>query len=151
VNIFRRLRSFSIVGTVAFIVDFGLYNFFAYGLGADVIPAKILSVAAATAVSWAGSRYVTFRELGGRSTLHETLLFALTNLLGLGIAAGCLYVSHYLLGYTSVLADNVAGSIFGVLLGNVFRYFAYRYIVFQPRPALPSITTRAPTVERVHA
>lgn len=157
-NIVQRLGSFTIVGTVAFVVDLGGFNLLAYGSGTGLMTAKILSVALATVVSWAGSRYFTFKELGGRTSFHEILLFALTNVVGLGSAAGCLYVSHYLLGFTSVVADNIAGNVIGVLLGNVFRYFSYRYVVFQPTtpipPALPAAPTAChhfPTVDRVHA
>lgn len=139
----QRLGSFTIVGIVAFMVDFCLFNIFSSGLRADPVVAKVLSVAAATAVSWAGSRYITFKELGGRSTGAETSLFALTNLIGLGLAAGCLYISHYMLGFTSVFADNVSGNVFGVLLGNVLRYFAYRYVVFQPSNTSPPAATGA--------
>ncbi len=150
-NIVQRLGSFTIVGTVAFVVDLGAFNLLAYGLGTGPMTAKILSVAVATAVSWAGSRYLTFKELGGRSSFQEILLFALTNLVGLGIAAGCLYVSQYLLGFTSVVADNVAGNVIGVLLGNVFRYFSYHYVVFQPpTPTPPAALHHFPTVDRVH-
>ena len=133
-NIAQRLGSFTIVGSVAFIVDIGLFNLLTAAPGLNPLAAKVLSVAAATAISWAGSRHFTFKELNGRSTRKETTLFALTNLVGLGLAAGCLYVSHYLLGLTSILADNVSGNVFGVLLGNVFPYFSYRYIVFRPAP-----------------
>lgn len=134
-NIGQRLGSFTIVGSAAFIVDLGLFNLLSAGPGLSPVAAKVLSVAAATAISWAGSRHLTFKELNGRSIRKETTLFALTNVVGLGLTAGCLYVSHYLLGLTSILADNVSGNIFGVLLGNVFRYFSYRYIVFRPGPA----------------
>jgi len=43
-------------------------------------------------------------------------------------------VSHYLLGFRSALADNISGNVVGVLLGNVFRYFMYRFFVFKPAP-----------------
>jgi putative flippase GtrA len=142
-SIVQRLGSFTIVGLVAFVMDFCLFNILSSGLGADPVAAKVFSVTAATAVSWAGSRYVTFRELGGRSTRAETSLFAITNLVGLGLAAGCLYISHYMLGFTSVFADNVSGNVFGVLLGNVLRYFSYRYVVFQPSNTSPPAATGA--------
>ncbi|MGC2238103.1 MAG: GtrA family protein [Pyrinomonadaceae bacterium] len=130
-RVLRRLGSFSFVGTVAFLVDIGLFNLLvATVLDDNPISAKIVSVIVATTISWLGSRYLTFRRTRGRSVRAETILFALTNLVGLGIATGCLFVSHYLLGFTSQFADNVSGNIIGVLLGNVFRYFAYRYVVF---------------------
>lgn len=133
-RILRRLGSFSLVGSVAFIVDITLYNVLASTvLDESPITAKVASVAVATTVSWLGSRYLTFRSTRGRSIRSETLLFALTNFVGLLIATGCLYVSHYLLGFDSQFADNISGNVVGVAAGNVFRYFAYRYIVFTTR------------------
>lgn len=130
-KVLRRLGSFSLVGTVAFLVDIGLFNLLSATVLEDSpITSKVVSVTVATTISWLGSRYLTFRRTRGRSVRAETVLFGLTNLVGLAIATGCLYVSHYLLGFDSQFADNVSGNIIGVLIGNVFRYFAYRYIVF---------------------
>ncbi|MBO0908427.1 MULTISPECIES: GtrA family protein [Arthrobacter] len=130
-KVLRRLGSFSLVGAVAFVVDVSLFNVLASTVLDDSpITAKVISVAAATTVSWVGSRYLTFRSTRGRSVRSETLLFALTNVVGLLIATGCLFVSHYVLGFTSQFADNISGNVIGVLAGNVFRYFAYRYVVF---------------------
>ncbi|WP_104180467.1 GtrA family protein [Arthrobacter sp. B0490] len=128
----RRLSSFTVVGTVAFMVDIAVYNILASGFGVGPITSKVASVALATGVSWLGSHYVTFRQFVGRPKHEEALLFGLTNLVGLGIAAACLFVSHYVLGLTGPLADNVSGNVVGVLLGNVFRYIAYRFFVFRP-------------------
>ena len=125
------MLSLSLVGAVAFVVDVSLFNVLASTvLNDSPITAKVISVTVATAVSWLGSRYLTFRSTRGRSVRSETLLFALTNLVGLLIATGCLFVSHYLLGFTSQFADNISGNVIGVLAGNIFRYFAYRYVVF---------------------
>lgn len=127
----RRLGSFSAVGAVAFVVDVGLFNILSStAMQDDPILAKTISVVVATTVSWLGSRYITFRKLRTRSIRSETLLFALTNLVGLLISTGCLYVSHYVLGFRSQFADNISGNIVGIGLGNIFRYFAYRYVVF---------------------
>lgn len=127
----RRLGSFSAVGAVAFVVDVGLFNVLSStALQDDPILAKTISVVVATAISWLGSRYITFRKLRTRSIRSESLLFALTNLVGLLISTGCLYVSHYVLGFQSQFADNISGNIVGIGLGNIFRYFAYRYVVF---------------------
>ena len=128
----KRIGSFTAVGTVAFVVDISLFNIMASGFNLGPITSKVISVTAATAISWLGSRYFTFRELGGRRKSEEAILFFLVNLVGLGIAAGCLFVSHYLLGLTSALANNISANVVGVLLGNVFRYVAYRFYVFRP-------------------
>jgi putative flippase GtrA len=46
------------------------------------------------------------------------------------VAVACLAVSHYVLGFTSPLADNVAANGVGLVLGTAFRYVAYRRWVF---------------------
>lgn len=143
----RRLGSFTIVGTAAFLVDISVYNILASGFGTGPITSKVTSVALATGVSWLGSHYVTFREVAGRPKREEAILFGLTNLVGLGIAAACLVVSHYLLGLASPLADNISANVVGVLLGNVFRYAAYRFFVFRPAPpGASSVSTREPGI-----
>ncbi|BBE21415.1 membrane protein [Arthrobacter sp. MN05-02] len=134
----QRLGSFTAVGTVAFLVDISVFNILSLGFGAGPITSKVVSVTLATGVSWLGSHYVTFRAFAGRPKREEAFLFGLTNLAGLGIAAACLVVSHYLLGLTSPLANNISANVVGVLLGNVFRYVSYRFFVF--RPALPPAT-----------
>lgn len=150
-RILRRLGSFSLVGTVAFIVDITLYNVLASTvLNESPITAKVASVAVATTVSWLGSRYLTFRSTRGRSIRSETLLFALTNFVGLLIATGCLYVSHYLLGFDSQFADNISGNVVGVAAGNVFRYFAYRYIVFTTREEREARAAQKQPQESLH-
>ncbi|WP_434995684.1 GtrA family protein [Arthrobacter sp. Ld5] len=140
----KRLGSFTAVGAVAFVVDISVFNILASGLGAGPISSKVCSVAVATGVSWWGSRHFTFRDIGGRAKRQEALLFGLTNVLGLGIATACLFVSHYVLGFRGPLADNISGNVVGVLLGNVFRYLAYRFVVFQPSRRAPADRPDAP-------
>jgi len=84
----------------------------------------------ATIVAWLGNRYLTFRTDRTRAVWREGVMFAISNLLGLGIAAFCLFVSHYVLGLVSPLADNIAANGVGLVLGTTFRYFSYRFLVF---------------------
>ncbi len=133
-----RTGSFALVGLIAFVVDVGVYNLLRLTLLDDKpIGAKVVSVAVATVVAWVGNRLLTFRDTRTRPVLQEAALFAAANLLGLGASALCLVVSHYVLGFTSPLADNISGNVIGLALGTVVRYVAYRYVVFRP-----SSTTR---------
>ena len=68
-----------------------------------------------------------------RPAHHEVLLFFGVNGVALLISAATLYVSHYGLGYVSILADNVA-TIIGIGLGTLFRFWAYRKFVFAGEP-----------------
>ncbi|MET0589988.1 MAG: GtrA family protein [Naasia sp.] len=129
-----RTGSFALVGLIAFVVDLGVYNLLRFTLLEDKpIGAKVISVAVATVVAWIGNRTLTFRDTRNRPVLHEAALFAVANLLGLGTSALCLFVSHYVLGFTSTLADNISGNVIGLALGTVVRYIAYRYVVFRPK------------------
>lgn len=124
--------AFGAVGGVAFIVDIGVYNLLRAGVLEDKpIGAKVVSVAVATVVAWIGNRYLTFRRTRGRAPAREAVLFGAMNVAGLAISAACLFTSHYVFGYTSQLADNIAGNGIGLVLGTAFRYFAYRHIVFK--------------------
>ena len=52
------------------------------------------------------------------------------NGLGMLPAVICLGVSHYLLGFTSLLADNISANIIGLVLGTILRFFLYEHTVF---------------------
>lgn len=131
-----QLASFGMVGGLAFVVDVGVYNLLRLALLDDKpIGAKVISVAVATLVAWIGNRHITFRRERSRPVIREAVLFGAMNVVGLLIAAACLFVSHYVLGFTSQLADNIAGNGVGLVLGMVFRFLAYRFIVFKPAPS----------------
>jgi len=131
----REVAKFGIVGLGALVVDIGLFNVLRFGGGEGPmydkpITAKVLSVAVATTVAYFGNRYWTFRHRGRTSFGREYVLFFLLNGVGLGIAVGCLYLSHYVLGLTSAIADNVSANVIGLGLGTLFRFWSYRRWVF---------------------
>ena len=125
---------FCAVGGLAFVVDVGLFNLLRFGpgelLGEKPLTAKVVSVAVSVLVAWLGNRYWTFSATRRESRRSELTMFVLVNLGGMAIAVGCLAVSHYVLGFTSPLADNIAANGVGLVLGTAFRYVCYRYLVF---------------------
>ncbi|WP_413451082.1 GtrA family protein [Georgenia phoenicis] len=128
---------FGAVGGVAFVVDVGLMNLLRFGpgevLGDKPLTAKVLSVVVATLVSWLGNRYWAFAASRREERGRELAWFLLVNAGGMLIAVGTLGVSHYVLGFTSPLADNIAANGVGLALGTLFRYFCYRHVVFTAR------------------
>jgi hypothetical protein len=50
------------------------------------------------------------------------------------IPVTCLYLSRNVFGWDSIYADNMSGNVIGAVLGNVFRFWAFRRFVFTPRP-----------------
>ena len=132
--IYREMIKFGVVGLLAFIIDIGLANLLWHTVLSDkVTTAKIISGIVATLFAWVGNRQWTFRHRRSRPAHHEVLLFFGVNGVALLISAVTLYVSHYGLGYVSILADNVA-TIIGIGLGTLFRFWAYRKFVFVGEP-----------------
>ncbi|MDP2289190.1 MAG: GtrA family protein [Actinomycetota bacterium] len=138
--LYREVAKFGLVGLTALVVDIGLFNYlrFAGGQGPMYdrpISAKIVSVCVATLVAYFGNRYWTFRHRGRTHMGRELPLFFLLNGVAMTIAIGCLYISHYVLGLTSALADNLSANVIGLGLGTLFRFWSYRKWVF---PAVPN-------------
>ncbi|WP_372435155.1 GtrA family protein [Oceanitalea stevensii] len=102
-------------------------------LGDKPLTAKVLSVVVATLVSWLGNRYWAFAASRREERGRELVWFLLVNAGGMLLAVGTLGVSHYVLGFTSPLADNIAANGVGLVLGTLFRYFCYRHVVFTAR------------------
>lgn len=128
--IYREVIKFGVIGALAFVVDLGLANVLWHTVLEDkVTTAKLISGAVATLVAWVGNRQWTFRHRRSRPVHHEVGLFFGVNLVALGISALTLAVSHYGLGYTSRLADNIS-TVVGIGLGTLFRFWAYRRFVF---------------------
>ncbi|WP_246092022.1 GtrA family protein [Oryzihumus leptocrescens] len=139
----REMLKFGVVGAVALVVDVGTFNAlrFVGGHGPlydKPLTAKVISVTLATLTAWAGNRYWTFRHRRRTAVHHELALFVLFNVVGMGIALGCLGFSHYVLDLTSPLADNISANGVGLVLGTLFRFWAYRRFVFSENPPLES-------------
>jgi putative flippase GtrA len=129
---------FGAVGALGFVVDFTVFNLLRTTVldSADVhagpLYAKVISTVLAILVNWLGNRFWTFSKNRQNHTMREGLEFLSVSLVGMGIGVACLWVSHYVLGYTSVLADNISGNVVGLVLGAIFRFTLYRYWVFAP-------------------
>lgn len=135
--LYREIAKFGVVGAVAFVVDTGVFNLLRagiiggdHGLAEKPLTAKTVSVFLATIVAWAGNRWWTFRHRKTASRQREFVLFLAMNVGGLLISLACLAFSHYVLGLRSTLADNIAGNGVGLVLGTLFRFWAYKSFVF---------------------
>ncbi|MDJ0312400.1 GtrA family protein [Arthrobacter sp. H35-D1] len=127
----REVAKFGVVGGIAFVIDTSIYLWLLGGsMGAHPTKAKIISAIVATAFSWLANRYWTFRHRRQANVLREVSMFILMNGIGIAIASACVYISHWVLGFESASADFISGSVVGLVLGTIFRFFAYRFWVF---------------------
>lgn len=154
-----QIGKFGAVGLLGFVVDIAVFNllrttiFDPSNVHAGPMYAKIVSTVLAILVNWIGNRYWTFSKNRQSQTLREGLEFFAVSIAGMGIGLACLWISHYMLGYTSLLADNISSNVIGLFLGAVFRFALYRYWVFAPGrsggaeapPATATVTPRAGT------
>lgn len=131
------LTKFGLVGALAFVVDVVVFNLLRFDgevwtgvLAHKPVTAKVVSVTVATTVAYFGNRHWTWRDRSRRRLSREVPTFFLLNAIGMAIAVLCLAISHYLLGFTSALADNIAANGVGLVLGTMFRFWSYRTYVF---------------------
>jgi putative flippase GtrA len=147
VRISKELGSFGSIGAIAFVIDVGVFNLLRTWtvlglldeplLGSSPLAAKFVSVVVSTLFAYFGNRYITYRHRLDHEGAHpapvQLTAFVLTNAVTLGVSWLVLWFTHYVLGMTSALADNISGNVVGTGIGTVLRFFAYRYLVF-PAP-----------------
>ncbi|GAA1446718.1 GtrA family protein [Leifsonia poae] len=134
-----QLVKFGAVGAVGFVVNFAVFNGLMLTVFAKLhhgtIFATIIATVVAIATNWVGNRYWAFAAQRQSNTAREGIEFLIVSLAGMGIPLLCVWVSHYLLGFTSLLADNIANNVIGLALGTLFRFAFYRWWVFSPERA----------------
>jgi putative flippase GtrA len=133
----REAAKFGIVGAVAFVTDFGVFNLLRYagpdGVGVlhhKPLTANVVSTVLSILVAWLGNRYWTFRHRRRAAAARELVLFFVMNGVGLLISLVCLGFTYYVLDLRGPLASNVSAKVVGVALGTLFRWWAYRRFVF---------------------
>lgn len=135
----KHALKFGVIGLIGYLIDVGVFNLLRLGVIGEgtvlqqPITAKIVSVSIATLVTWFGNRYWTFRERRRHNFMLELLEFSAIAAVGLGIGVLCLWISHYLLGFDNLVADNISSNIIGVALATMFRFLMYRFWVYGSR------------------
>ena len=134
-HLVHELMKFGVVGAFAYVIDAGSFNLLRYAGGEGLLhdkplSAKTISVILATTFAYLANRHWTFRHRDRHGLGREYTMFFALNGVGLLIALTCLGTSHYLLGLTSPLADNISANGIGLVLGTAFRFWSYRKWVF---------------------
>lgn len=138
------LGRFGVVGIAGIFVNLGVFNLLRLGplsedstfLGEQdrVVTAKVIATLVSIVFAWAAHRLWTFRSRRTDRPVRELLVFGAVNGIAIAAEAGVLAVSHYVLDYTSLAADNLA-SVIGIGVGTVLRYAGYKAFVFADEPA----------------
>jgi putative flippase GtrA len=133
------LARFGVVGLAGVVINLAVFNWLRLGplsedstfLGEQdrVVTAKVIATVVSVVFAWVAHRWWTFRGQRTHHPARELVIFALVNIVAIVAEAGVLALSHYVLGFTSLAADNIA-SILGIGLGTVLRYLGYKVFVF---------------------
>jgi len=121
---------FGTVGVVNTVLNYAVFNALILTVFAQgQLKANVIATVIATTASYFMNRHWTYRDRPKSALRREYTLFFVFNLAGLVIELGVLATAKYGLGLTSLLALNIAKT-FGLGLGTIFRFWAYRTFVF---------------------
>jgi putative flippase GtrA len=145
----HEILKFGIVGGIGFVVQLGVTDVLHLKLGVGPLTAILIGYVVATVVTFLGNRHWAFKHRQGKGLQHETLLFVVLNVVGLGIQEAVVAIAHYGLHQTSGLSYNVA-NIIGIGLGTLFRLWSYRKWVFLAVEEAPSLAEQVKPVVTGH-
>ena len=157
-TLLTQLSRFGLVGLIGLVIDVSVFNLLRItvlspeALHEGPVIAKVVSTSLAIVANWMGNRHWTFARERRGHLAREGAEFFLVSFGGMLIGLACLWVSHYLLGFQSLLADNISSNVVGLALGTAFRFWGYRVWVFrepvevvatgaEPRQARPVSTS----------
>ncbi|MFY1634110.1 GtrA family protein [Solwaraspora sp. WMMB335] len=128
----REVLKFGTVGGINTVVNYAVFNVLALTVLTDgQLKATVIAAVVATTSSYFMNRHWTYRDRPKSTIRREYLLFFLFNLTGLAIEVGVLALAKYGFGITGLLALNIIKT-FGLVIGTIFRFWAYRTFVFRP-------------------
>lgn len=129
-HLVHELLKFGAVGGFGVVVNVVVLNICLNHLDLAPVRSTIIATAAAIAVNYLGNRFWAYRHRGSEDRRRELLLFLVFSGVGMGLTAGVVAISNYALGFTSVLANNIANYAIGLPIGTLFRFWSYRTWVF---------------------
>jgi putative flippase GtrA len=136
-HLIHEVGKFGVVGAIGFVVQLVTTNVLHSGFKVGPLTAEVVGYVVATAATYFGNKYWTYRHRVGNSHVaRESAMFVLLNIVGILIQLAVTSFVEYGLDMKGTLALN-ASLIVGIGLGTIFRLFTYRRWVFLATPAAP--------------
>jgi putative flippase GtrA len=129
-SLLSELAKFGTVGFISLFVDVVVYNIVLHLDEDKPLTARVLATVVSATNAFFLNRHWSFKHRERRHMGRDATLFVVINAVGLGIGLLAVAISHYVLGFDSKLADNIAAYGPGLVLGTAFRFWAYRRFVW---------------------
>jgi putative flippase GtrA len=147
-HLIHELAKFGIIGIIGFIVTEVGFNLCHFDWKLGLFTSNALATIVATAITFVGNKYWTFRHRSGHGTTHETVMFFVLNGVGMLIQYAALWIVEDGLGVKDKLLINLA-FLGGISIATVFRFWSYRKWVWHA-PAAPPPVEATPRGDLVH-
>ena len=133
----KELAKFGTIGLINLVVNFAVFNFlWLTVLRSGEVKAKAIATIVATTCAYFMNRHWTYRDRPKSTIRREYSLFFFFNLVGLLIEVTVVGVAKYGFHQTHIVVLNLCTAL-GIVMGTIFRFWAYRTHVFRPAdPAL---------------
>jgi putative flippase GtrA len=144
-NMAPEAMAFGLIGIGNALLYFAIFNL-TMTMGA--VKATVVATAITTTLAYVAHRYWTYRGRSKSTVRREYVLFLGFNIAGMFIQSGVIALGKYGFGLNETrdrIWFNVATAA-GIGLATMFRFWAYRTLVFRPHPAdhaLPTTTAEA--------
>ena len=118
--------------SINLVINFAVFNLlWLTVLRSGEVKAKAVATIVATTCAYFMNRHWTYRDRPKSTIRREYSLFFFFNVVGLLIEVTVVAAAKYGFGLTHIVVLNLCSAL-GILLGTVFRFWAYRTHVFRP-------------------
>jgi putative flippase GtrA len=131
-----QVSKFLVVGGTGVIVNLIVFNLLLLtifnSIPHGVFYASTIATLVAIGTNWLGNHHWAFSEHKlQEENPNKGVKFLIVSLASLVIPLACVWVSRYVLGFDSLIADNIANNVVGLAIGTVFRFTFYKLWVFK--------------------
>jgi len=142
-HLIHELAKFGVIGLLGFVVTEVGFNLCHFDAKLGLFTSNAIATIVATAVTFVGNKYWTFRHRAGHGTRRETAIFVVLNLIGMLIQYAAVWICEDGFGVKDKLLINAA-FLAGIALATVFRFWSYRRWVWHAPVAPPPLEEPAP-------
>lgn len=137
-HLFHEMAKFGLVGLVGFAITEVGFNLCHFDLKLGLFTSNAIASVVATAATFVGNKFWTFRHRSGQGATRETIAFFVLNGIGMLVQYAAVWICEDSFGVTDKLLINLA-FLAGICVATVFRFWSYRKFVWHAPVAEPSV------------